>query len=57
MAFLNVGVATLPPEEAVITQRAQVVLTGLASGACHLRAIPGGLWRLLAVIHGHSGYW
>jgi hypothetical protein len=21
---------------------------------CHLRAIPGGLWRLLAVTHGHS---
>jgi hypothetical protein len=24
--------------------------------ACHLRAIPGGLWRRLAVIHGHSGH-
>jgi hypothetical protein len=25
------------------------------SALCHLRAIRGGLWRCLAVTHGHSG--
>jgi hypothetical protein len=45
--------ATLPPKEAVINQRMRVVLTGLTGAACHLRAIQGGLWRRLAVSHGH----
>src|SRR5215218_1402391 len=41
------------PEAAVINPRVRVVLTGL-TGGCQLRAIWGGRWRLLAVIHGHS---
>jgi hypothetical protein len=40
----------------VVTQWVRVDLTSLISGACHLRAIRGGLWRRLAVIHGHSGH-
>ena len=48
--------AALPPEEAVINQPARVVLAGLTGGACHLRAIRGGLWRCLAVTHGYSGH-
>jgi hypothetical protein len=48
--------AALPLEEAVINQRVRVVLTGLTSVACHLRAIPGGHWRRLPVTHGHSGH-
>jgi hypothetical protein len=46
--------AALPPEAAVINQRVRVVLTGLAGGACHLRAIRGGRRRRLTVIYGHS---
>jgi hypothetical protein len=45
--------AALPPEAAVINQRVRVVFTGL-TGGCQLRAIRGGRWRRLTVIHGHS---
>jgi hypothetical protein len=51
--WVHAGAVALEPRSATATTSGQIQA---GRPACHLRAIRGGLWRLLAVTHGHSGH-